>query len=95
MKKFLFFLSFALFSLCACMVACTESPSVTECEVIDVKQPLFLTSIMASLMSNLPNSHGINNPKVYKYGYVMCDGLESICTYSVNPDQRKNLNVEL
>jgi hypothetical protein len=24
------------------------------------------------------------------YGYVICDGLKSICTYSVAPDQRKN-----
>lgn len=30
-----------LLSLCACVVACTESPSDTECEVIDVKQPKF------------------------------------------------------
>lgn len=49
MKKFLFFLPFVLFSLCACMVACTESPSVTECEVIDVKQPKFTN--WASLLS--------------------------------------------
>lgn len=26
----------------------------------------------------------------YGYGYVICDGLKSICTYSVAPDQRKN-----
>lgn len=49
MKKFLFFLSFVLFSLCVCMVACTESPSATECEVIDVKQPKFTN--WASLLS--------------------------------------------
>ncbi len=49
MKKFLFFLSFVLFSLCACMVACTENPSATECEVIDVKQPKFTN--WASLLS--------------------------------------------
>lgn len=49
MKKFLFFLSFVLLSLCTCMVACTESPSVTECEVIDVKQPKFTN--WASLLS--------------------------------------------
>lgn len=45
MKKVLF----ALFSLCACMVACTENPSATECEVIDVKQPKFTN--WASLLS--------------------------------------------